>query len=181
MVDIPWWAHSPSPMTLGIYTILALYGAYKLDSKTPYQWIHNFAESAFVIGLIILPFDYGWQSFQWLKFGYLYTDEIKIVVGTYIRDAALYALCLLSAWKLMEKTRKLELKKSLLFLLPTFILLVTFFLSPDPGWTDWTYAFRFPQLSSASWLIAYLSDVPIRVMTSLCYVGLWKENFVVKR
>ena len=181
MSSIPWWAYSPSPMTLTIYTILALYGAYKLESKTPRQWIHNFAESAFVIGLIILPFDYGWQTFQWLKFGYLYADEIKIVYGTYIRNAALYALCLLSSWKLAEKTQKLNLKKSILVVLPTLALLVTFLLSPDPGWTDWTFAFRFPELSSTSWLVAYLTDLPIRAMTSLTYVGLWKGNFLAKR
>jgi hypothetical protein len=181
MSEVPWWAHSPSPMTLGIYTVLALYGAYKLESKTPRQWLHNFCESAFVIGLIILPFDCGWQIFQWFKFGYLYPDEIKIVFTSYVRNIAIYALCLLSSWKLAEKTRKLDIKKSLVFLVPIFTLLITFLISPDPAWTDWTYAFRFPEISSTSWLTAYLIGIPIRIMTSLAYVGLWKGNFVAKR
>jgi hypothetical protein len=178
MSDIPWWAHSPSPMTLTIYSLLAFYGAYKLESNTWRQWLHNFCESAFVIGLIILPYDTGWQTFQWLKFGFLYANEMKVVYGTYIRNLALYSLCLLSSWKLMIKTNKLELKKSALFLYPTAILLITFLLSPDPGFTDWTYAMRWPNLSSAYWLFSYLSDVPIRIMTALAYVALWKDNFV---
>lgn len=178
---IPWWAHSPSPMTLGIYSLLALYGAYKLGSKTPRQWIHNFCESAFVIGLIIIPYDYGWQTFQWLKFGYLYTHEIKIVYGTYIRNLALYALCFVSSWKLADKTHKLELRNSLFFIIPTITLLITFLFSPDPGWTDWTFAFRFPELSSTNWLTAYLIDLPIRAMTSLAYIGMWRNNFLAKK
>ena len=184
MAEIPWWAHSPSPMTLGIYSILAIYGAYKLESKTPRQWLHNFCEAGFVIGLIILPFDVAWQTFQCLKFyslGLLYLEGMKVVLSTFIRDAAIYALCFVSSYKLADKTRKLDLNKSWLVLIPIITLGITFLFSPDPGWTDWTYAFRWPELSSATWLIAYLTDIPVRVMTGLAVVGLWKDNFLAKK
>ena len=181
MSDVPWWAFSPSPMTLATYTILALYGAYKLESKTWKQFLHNFCESALVIGLIILPFDTGWQTFQWLKFGFLYTDEIKLVIGVYLRNISIYALCYVSAWKLADKTKKLQLQNSLYFIFPTLILFIMFLMSPDPGWTDWTYPMRFPELSSAYWLFSYLMVLPIRVMKGLAYVSLWKNNFITKR
>jgi hypothetical protein len=168
-------------MTLSIYSVLALYGAYKLGSKTKREWVHNFCESAFVIGLIILPFDYGWQTMQWVKFGYLYVDEITLVLGVYLRNAVAYALCLLSSWKLAEKTHKLDLKKSLYFIFPTLTLLLVFLIAPDPGWTDWTYAFRWPELSSVTWLVSYLSDLPIRAMTAICVIAMWKGNWFVKK
>jgi hypothetical protein len=128
-----------------------------------------------------LPYDAGWQTFQWFKFGYLYTNELKIVYGTYIRDAVLYALCFISSWNLADKTKKLDVKKSILFIIPTFVLLITFVLSPDPGWTDWTFAFRWPNLSSSTWLLSYLIDIPVRVMTSFAVIGMWKENFLAKK
>ncbi len=176
---VPWWALSPSPMTLAFYSVLAFYGAYKLGSRTKWEWVTNFAESAFLIGVVILPFDSCWQLFQWFKFGYLYPEEVVMVGNVLIRNVSVLSLCLLSSWKLSDRTLLIDLKKGVFVLLPIVFLLLNFLFLSDPGWTDWTYGMRFA--SSASWVLSYLSSLPIRFMLGFVFVALWKDNFIVGR
>lgn len=175
-MSVPWWAYSPSPMTLGFYSALALYGAYLLGSKTKREWISNFAESAFLVGLIILPFDMFWQTCQWFKYSYLFPNEWGMVIGVLIRDATILSLCLLSSWKLTQKTGLLKLGNMWLVAFPMLSLLIRFYFTFDPGWTDWTYPLRYA--SSVPWLLSYLSGLPDRAMLGLAYLALWKWNFI---
>lgn len=178
MNEVPWWAYSPSPMTLTFYSLLAIYGAYKLNSSSMRTWITNFAESAFLVGLIILPYDSSWQILQWLKWGYLHPTELYMVIGVLIRNIAIFSLCLLSSWKLASKVNnKLKLRNVAFALFPIFILLIKFlFFISNPVWSDYTYGLRFEE--DSPWLIAYLSGVVDKISLGLVYVALWKENFI---
>jgi len=177
MNEVPWWARSPSPMTLTVYFLLAIYGAHRLESQSFWSWVKNFCESAFVIGLVILPYDSSWQIFQWLKWGYLHPMEYRMVIGVLIRNIAVFSLCLLSSWKLALETDKLKLTNMMFVLFPIFVLIVKFtFFTPDPVWSDWTYGLRFEQ--NSPWLIAYFSGLVDKVSLGLVYVSLWKENFL---
>lgn len=173
MSVVPWWALSPSPMTLTFFGILSFYGAYKLKSATVRGWIGNFAESAFVLGLVIMPFDSSWQIFQWLKWGFLYPRESQMVINVLIRNTAIFSLCLLSSWKLSEKTNRVILKNTVFVLIPILILILKFAVALDPGWTDWTYPMRFE--SSSPWQLSYLIGLIDKVCLAGVYVNLWKK------
>jgi len=164
-------------MTLTFYSLLALYGAYKLGSASLRSWVKNFADSAFLIGLVILPHDISWQIFQWLKWGHLHPTEWVMVIGVLIRNLAILTLCLVSSWELASRTNALNLKNMRFVIFPILVLIVKFlFLTSTPVWSDWTYGLRF--IENSPWLIAYLSGIPDKFCLGFVYVSLWKGNFI---
>ncbi len=173
---VPWWAYSPSPMTLTFYSILSFYGAYKLNPRRKIDWLFNLAEAAFVVGLVIMPFDLAWQLFQWFKYSYLWPDELSMVIGVLIRDGLLFLLCLLSAWKLNLRTQSLHLKNDFLLIVPVLVLLISFLLTSDPVWTDYTYGLRFE--ANSPWLLSYLTGIVFRPLQASVFIALWKRNFI---
>jgi len=172
-MEVEWWMRSPSPMTLFFYSLLALYGAHRLESNGLKQWISNFGESAFLIGLIILPHDSSWQILQWFKWGYLHPTEWILVIGILIRNISLFLFCWLSSWKFASRTGMLKLRNMFLVAIPIMVLLIKFvWFTPEPVWSDWTYGVRFQE--NSPWLIAYLSGLPDKVSLGLVYIGLWR-------
>lgn len=175
-MQLEWWMRSPSPMTLTFWSLLALYGAYRLQSKTTREWITNFAESALLIGIVILPYDSSWQIFQWIRWGYLHPEEYIMVIGVLIRNAAIFALCALSSWKLGLRTQQLKLTNATFIIFTILTLAAKFLYAPDIVWTDWTYGIRFEE--NPPWLLAYLSGIPDKIAQAVVYVALWKGSFL---
>ena len=175
MTDVPWWAFSPNPLTLSYYIVLSLYGAHKLGSKTLRQWISNFAESAFVVLLVIMIWDCAWQICQWLKWGFLYPEEIIMVRNVLVRNTLIFSLCALSSWKLNEKVHLLNFKRLVLVVFPIiFSLIGVFLIAQDPVWTDWTYGLRYEV--DSPWLLSYLAGLVSKVSLAVVYLGLWKQK-----
>lgn len=173
MNEVPWWALSPSPMTCLYWSILAFYGAYKLGSNSKREWIKNFCESAFLLGIVILTYDTVWQLGQWFKFGYLHPEEIITVRNTLIRNASVFSLCALSSWKLSLKTNLIQFKGIFFILVPILSLSFRFLVAPDPSWTDFTYGLRFG--GSLPWWYEFLSGVPDKGSLAITFMNLWKH------
>lgn len=170
---VPWWALSPSPFTLVFWGVLSLYGASRLSPKTLRQWLRRFGDSAFILGLIILPFDATWQIGQWLKFGYLYPTEITMVITVLARDIAGVILCLILSRNLFGENRPAQLKGLVYLLFPIASLASSFLMAVDPGWTDWTYVMRYG--STITWQMSFISGLDQRLLQALAYYKLWKR------
>ena len=173
-LDVPWWAYSPSPMTLIFYSLLALYGAQHLEFQSLRSWIGNFCASAFVVGLVILPYDSSWQILQWLKWGYLYPSEYVMVIGVLIRNLSIFSLCLLSSWKQNLKTKMLNLRNIIFVSFPIIALIIKFLITDNPVWTDWTYGLRF-ELNSP-WLLSLISGSVDKISIGVNYIALWRKK-----
>jgi hypothetical protein len=171
---IPFYLQSPSIFSLAFWTICSLYGTIHMSPQTLREWLGRFGDSAFMLGLIILPFDFFWQIGQWLRFGYLYPDENLMVTSVLIRDATGIALCYVLSRNLFAPKGPATIKGLRWLILPLATMTFLFTIAPDPGFMDPTYAMRFG--SSVSWQFSYLKGVPDRCLQFLAYYKLWKPK-----
>jgi len=162
-------------MTLFFYGILSLYAAHRMGARTVREWMGGFGSGAFMVGLIILPFDAWWQLLQWLKFGSMYPGELLMVVVVLVRDAAAWTMCYLLNRNLLAEKGPATLNGVAWVLIPMASLLIRFlWFAPDPGYTDYTYTLRYG--SSMAWWVQYLSGLPDRGLQALAYYKLWKPT-----
>ena len=175
MNPIPWWVRSPSPFTLLFWGILALYGTLQFKPTTKREYLSAFGTSAFILGLVVLPFDALWCLFQGLRFAYLHPEGILILSLCLVRDIVGSVWCYAETMNHFGVKGKLQ-KKGLLKLLVFVPYFIIFFLvAPDPSWTDWTYALRFGYGNLRA-LHSYLLGVPMKIVQAFIYIKLWKKQ-----
>ena len=100
MIEVPWFMLSPSPYTLAVWTVLAIFQAkrllpYSWRSYSWREWINAFTLCAFSLGLIVLPFDSLWVIFQNIRFGYLFPGEVGFTLASsLLRNLLVLLLCI---------------------------------------------------------------------------------------
>lgn len=175
MIKVPWYARSPSPMTLIFWGILALYGTIQFKPKTVREYLGAFGNAVFILGLIVLPFDALWCIFQGLRFAYLHPEGILILGLCLLRDIVGSVWCYSESFHHFGVKGRLQ-KKGLLKLLVFVPYFIIFFLvAPDPSWTDWTYAIRF-DYGNQRIITSYLLGIPMKIVQAFIYVKLWKKT-----
>lgn len=176
MIGLPWWIHSPSPFTFFFWFLLALYGIHKLKPKTRREWITTFCVSAFIVGLVVLPFDLLWTVHQAFTFGHLHPQDLAELLPLFNLKLMIWVLCLYESRKLFKGKSYLE-PLNLVFLSLYYPLLIVWFrLAPDPSWTDWTYAWRFGFGTQRILEAFFISHVIAKLVQAIIYVGLWKKK-----
>lgn len=175
MIEIPWWAYSPSPFTFVFWGILALYGCTKLKPRNRREWIGYLATSAFIVGLVVLPFDILWTVHQALTFGHLFPQDLAELMPLFNIKLLVWILCLYECRKLFRP--KSHLNATNLFDLSLYIplLVIWFTLAPDPSWTDWTFAWRFGYDTTRIIQSFMISHGVAKALQALIFVKLWKK------
>lgn len=144
-MNLPWWAFSPSPMTLTFWVLASLYGWYKLRNREyrRYSQLLRFTDAALILGVVVLFGDLIWVLICILKFGPQYPGEVYQLSLCILRDLMGVIFCLFFSMELiMEK--KIDLMGSIpLWGLNILFMVVWFVIAPDPSLTDWTYAWRY--------------------------------------
>ena len=165
---------SPSPYTLTVWGLLAYFQAKKMGASSLKEWMYCFSVCAFSLGLIVLPFDCLWVIFQNIRFGYLYPGEaVYTLASSLLRNLLVLLLCIYETRE-VHKHLNLNSLKYLLGFIPIFI--VWFVVSPDPSWTDWTYAWRFGYGATRTFNAFVVSHVMMKGIQAVIYVDLWREK-----
>jgi len=166
---------SPSPYSIVVWSLLAFYGARKMQPKTVKQWLHALSTCAFVVGLVVMPFDSLWIVFQIARFGYLYPDEaMPILLYCLTRNITIFLLCIYETRKVRLQLLNVKSLVYLPFFIPLFIL--WFGLAPDPSWTDWTYAFRYNYSNLRVFQAFIISHIFMKSLQGIIYIKLWKRK-----
>jgi len=176
MIEIPWWAFSPSPFTFAVWFFLAMYGFFKFHPKSLRDGILAFSTSAFVVGLTVLPFDLLWTISQALTFGHLHPLDLAELLPLFNLKLVVWILCLYECRNLFRP--KGHLIRDNLFLLALYIpfLIFWFKLAPDPSWSDWTYAWRFGYGTARIIEAFFISHIFGKVLQAIIYINLWKDQ-----
>ena len=172
MIEVPWYMLSPSPYTLTVWSVLAIYQAKKLGASSLKERMYSFAISIFSLGLIVLPFDSLWVIFQSVKFGYLYPGEVYFTLfSSLFRNLLVFLLC-------VYETREIKDKLNIYCLIELFWFIPLFFvwfgLAPDPSWTDWTYAWRFGYGNQRTFLAFVISHGVMKIIQGIIFFDLWR-------
>lgn len=173
MITLPWWAYSPSPFTFVFWFLLALYGCRKLKPKTLKEWVSAFSISAFVVGLVVLPFDILWTVHQALTFGHLHPLDLAELLPLFNVKLVIWVVCVYESINLFGTTGKLRTENMFFLILYVPLLLVWFSLAPDPSWTDWTYALRFGFDSNRVVEAFLISHGFAKFVQAVIFVKLW--------
>jgi len=174
---VPWWALSPGPLTISIYTIMAFYGAYRFNKTSKLlgamDWVRCTYKCAFIVGLVVLPFDLIWTVDEALVFGHLYPGDLAELFPLFNMKLAVWILCWIESYKFFGDKGPLE-KRNLMFMIVfVFYLTAHFWLAPDPSWTDYTYAIRH---GYDNVLLSWLFGPVGKSLQVGVYYGIWKKN-----
>lgn len=179
MIEIPWWVKSPSPYTFIFWILLGLYGCYKLKPKGLRDWIVKFSTCAFVVGLVILPFDLLWTINQALTFGHLHPSDLAELLPLFNLKLILWIVCLYECRNMFKEKQSLKLMELFYLVLYIPFMMVWFTLAKSPSWTDWTYAFRFGCPGCVRDIIIksfFISHVLGKTLQGAIYLNLWKRG-----
>lgn len=171
MIDVPWWAKSPSPYSLIFWIVLALWGMNKLPKKLRK---YRFFEAAWIIGLVVLSFDALWCVFQGIFFGYLHPQAITQLMFCFLRDLAGFVLCWIFSYHYFEDgSLKVGYETWMLVMLEVGFMMVWFKMSPDPSFTDWTYAIRMGYEPMRIIIAFIISHVIAKFIQGLIFISMW--------
>jgi len=163
---------SPSPFTLGVWSLLALFQARKFRPSSVKKWGYYFSLCAFSLGFIVLPFDSLWVVCQNVRFGYLYPDERWITLGLSLTRNGVF---LLISWLGTREIHKLLNWDALYGLLYFVVIFLGWFgLANNPSWTDWTYAWRLGYGGVRTIYAFLISHGLMKFIQALIYFDLWR-------
>ena len=183
MIEVPFWARSPSPFTIAFWILLALWGNLQIKGKVIYKRfprLVGLTDSALVVGLVAFSFDAIWVFCQVCKFGQLYPADIPEMYRCLARDFLLFFLCLILVSYSLIKKKVIGMTKItvvLLFLEYAFFF-IWFVLAPDPSWTDWTYAIRYGYSGSRVVEAFTISHTIGKFIQGLIFISLWRKDKV---
>lgn len=160
-------------MTLAFWFLLAFYGCKKLKPKTRKEWVTAFSISAFVVGLVVLPFDILWTVHQALTFGHLFPQDLAELLPLFTAKLVVWIVCAYETKYLFGVQGKLRTEHLFFLILYVPLLLIWFQLAPDPSWTDWTFAWRFGFGGQRVVEAFLISHVLAKFVQGVIYVKLW--------
>jgi hypothetical protein len=149
--EIPWFMKSPSPWTLIIWGILAVWASRILVKRVSYRrarlaWLLAFVDSALILGFLVLVTDLFWCVACGLRFGLyfpFYPDVYGLILSA-ARDAAGMIFLGLLVWdNFRQKIVSFSRLTYLVLIGYVFFLAAWFGLAPDPSFVDWNYAFKY--------------------------------------
>ena len=178
MEPLSWWMRSPSPVTVCMYALFALWGAQRLLKRAPYKhlrYVMAFIDALMVLGVIVLIGDLIWVVGILLRFGSQYPGSVRQLLFCGARDIAGLAFCLLLTEKLWKNHAVIWTRNTTYGILFNMIFMgVWFTLAPSPVYTDWTYAIIHGQPTHVIAFSFFISHVLGRIITAEIYGTLYK-------
>ena len=150
-VEIPWFMKSPSPWTLAIWLILAVWASRILAKRIPYRrrrlvWLLAFVDSALILGFLVLLTDLFWCVACGLRFGSdfpFYPDVYGLILSAARDGVGMIFLGLFIRDNFKQQIVRLSRLTYLALAAYVFFLVAWFSLAPDPSFVDWNYAFKY--------------------------------------
>jgi len=150
-VEIPWFMKSPSPWTLIMWLILAIWASRILINRVNYRrprlaWLLAFVDSALILGFLVLLTDLFWCVACGLRFGAdfpFYPDVYGLILSA-ARDGVGMVFLGLFVWDNF-KQQIIGFSKLTYAALAGYALFLAawFCLAPDLSFVDWNYAFKY--------------------------------------
>jgi len=147
-MEVPWYAKSPSPFTLIVWLIFAVWLTFKIRKKVVYrkwQFLNAFTDALFVVGLVTSITDFMWVIACLIRFGRYYpffpdVFQLLLCLG---RDAVAAIFCFLLIKHLFDmKFLSFNRRFVLALMLNAIFFGIWFGIAETPALTDWTYAIR---------------------------------------
>lgn len=176
MLEVPWWALSPSPFSITFYLILATYGTTKILKLKKYRRLKHlvaFTDAILILGFIVLALDILWLVACGLRFGWYYPSSVLQLIFSVGRNIAGITLCYLLIGNYFRKCLIRLEKAYWVFSLNLLFLLVWFVLAPSPAWTDWTYAIRHNYSMNTVLSSFFISHIIGKSIVALIYIKIW--------
>lgn len=176
MSDVPWFALSPSPLSLSIYVVMILYAAYKIKKFYPdRRLILRLTDGFFLTGLTTLSFDSIWIIFSALRWGSLFPwKDVFQLILCFGRNISGLILCiLLVLWLFHGGVVKVRRSTILIYAINVIYLAIWFSFSISPAGTDWTYAIRHNAPFQVILTSFFLSHIIGRFPVALFYYSMF--------
>lgn len=172
MIEVPWWALSPSPFSVLFWVLLASYGVTLLPKQNV---LKGFVKALFVVGLTVLSFDASWVVLQLIKFGSHFPGSVLQLIVCLARDLAGLLLCYIMTYDLFkQKILEVTYSTGIFYCLLWAFMATWFFYSPSPAFTDWTYAIRFGYDCLTVTYSFIISHVFAKFLQGLIFFSMWK-------
>lgn len=179
MMDLPWWAFSPSPFSFLFYFLLSTYAYVKLRRYTAPNTLRRkiglYTDTIFLVGTVVLFLDGWWIITCSLRFLPIFPGSTQQLLYSGLRDFVVVIFCLMFVghyfW--IEGFVQIKRKTVILFLANLVFLVVWFWLSPSPAYTDWTYAIKnnYPmQTVLTSFLTSHILG---KSLVTFIFLSLW--------
>jgi len=175
---LPWWTLSPSPWTIAVYTILALYAARKLYRVYGHNYkrlkrLAAFTDATFMLGFVVLTLDTFWLACSGLRFGWTYPSSVLQLLACLFRNFGIVALCYIFVKDyLVDRATS---KTFYLFAVNMVFMVIWFVLAPSPAYTDWTFALRNGYSLATVVLSFFISHVLGKTLLSLTYITYFRS------
>lgn len=193
----PWFAVSPSPWSLAFYALFGLVGAWILISRWPgiygikddlssgikhgskfYKaWLLAFLDSLFLLFMIVMIQDSIWlwfNTWKWIIPSYSGVATFWNYYVRFVENALGFLLFLLLTYgRFKLRVVSFNWKTLSILLIIVAFTNIVFFLAPDQGWSDWTFAVshHFPdQIILESFLI---SHVGYKALIALAFLSMF--------
>jgi hypothetical protein len=149
MIDLPWYVKSPSPWTLIIWGVLAVWGATVLLKRVNYRrlpWLFALTDSIFVLVFYVLISDLLWVVACGLRFAWFFPffPDVWGLILAGARDVAglVFVWLIIQGLLIQGVVRFNRLTWWTLFFYGLF-LVAWFSLAPDMSFVDWNYAIKY--------------------------------------
>ena len=169
MSAVPWFMLSPSPVSLIQYAVLTWimwgYLSRNVEFKK-HARLHRLINSFFIVAFFVVLTDAFWVLFSILKWLPLYPgDALQICssLGRDIMGAALFYVMIGGYFK----QKILHFNSSVIFWMCVCFIsqAAWFFFSPSPGFTDYTFAWRYGypvEVVAGSWFLShFIMRIPL--------------------
>ena len=145
-MEVPWWALSPSPVSILFYLLLAFYAMKRLLQVKHYpKWTYvvTFTDALLLVGFVVLLLDACWVLVCAIRFLPEYPGSFFQLAFSFCRDIAGVVFCyLLTSSLFKHRIFTIRQQTPILFVLNLLFLIVWFWAAPSPAYTDWTFAIR---------------------------------------
>lgn len=170
MAELEWWMKSPSPWTLCLWLVFAVWITRKLLLTVKYRRLKKlnaFTDSLFIVGFVTLIGDVIWTTTCLFRFGWFFSfyPDVYQLILCIARDAVGIIFCYILLQPLF-KFEVLSFNSTFLkaVLCNVIFMVVWFAAAPSPAFIDWNYAIRFDYPSNLVLADFLMSHVLGRVM-----------------
>jgi len=169
-----WYTISPTPWSIAMYAIWAWWGSRRLprDAYIRFHRLAAWVDALWIAGVVVLVGDILWVMAVWIRWGFVYPNEIMLLIYSLIRNTAGLILCLLMSRGWWNSGRvRWNMDVFCLWLVDLLYLIMWFGLAPGLEWTHWVYAL---ENGYATWpYVGFIAFIIGRIITTTIYMRTW--------
>lgn len=179
MADLPWWALSPSPWTVGLWILWTVWAARRIQPVAEYRRFKRlmpYLDAALTVAFVVCLLDLIYCLFILAKFGAFYPQSqvyvLVVAMGRDVFGALFFYLLIQNLFKIGLLDFSMDFFKAIACFALFMFVWVLF--APGLAWIDWTYAIRYDYPASLILWDFFLSHGVGRVFNFMVLYNLFR-------